>query len=61
MTLVSGVLHGLAHFARNVYENHAPYMLHNTMDRSGLAALAMLLPITIPMLVGPLKSMVSWF
>ena len=60
-TLVAGLLHGLAHFARNVYEKHAPYMLHNTMDRSGLTAFVMLVPITIPMLIGPLKSRVSCF
>lgn len=46
--------------ARNVYDGHAPYMLENTMDRSGLSALALLLPIAIPMLVTRLKSWVSF-
>ena len=58
--LAFGVLHGVAHMARNVYDGHAPYMLENTMDRSGLSALALLLPIAIPMLVTRLKSWVSF-
>eukprot|EP00904_Undaria_pinnatifida_P005538 jgi/Undpi1/2113/HiC_scaffold_12.g05499.m1 len=58
--LAFGVLHGVAHMARNVYDGHAPYMLENTMDRSGLSALALLLPIAIPMLVTRLKSWLSF-
>lgn len=58
MTLLFGLVHGLAHLAREVNEGHWNFFA-SPMGRSGFVAMLLLLPIAVPMLLGRPKKLVS--
>ncbi|CBJ27976.1 putative respiratory burst oxidase homolog [Ectocarpus siliculosus] len=59
LTLLFGVLHGLAHLAREVNEGHWNCFA-SSMGRSGFIALVLLFPIAVPMLLGRPKKLMTF-
>ncbi|CAM9160730.1 unnamed protein product [Ascophyllum nodosum] len=59
-TLLFGCVHGAAHVARTLHDGHAGSMIKLNVNRSGLVSLVLLLPIAAPMLVGFLKSRLTF-
>lgn len=59
LTVLFGLIHGLAHMARSFTEGLERKLIEKPMDRSGLVALFLLLPIAVPMMFAPLRSLVS--
>ncbi|CAM9785957.1 unnamed protein product [Scytosiphon promiscuus] len=60
LTLWLGVVHGCAHIGRVINEGAAESLGTDKMNRSGLAALLLLLPIGFPMLLGTLKKSMTF-
>lgn len=59
LTLVCGVLHGVTHIVRCLYESGEAIMYATPMYRSGLVAMLLLLPTALPMSIGFLKDKVG--
>jgi len=59
LTVLLGLIHGFAHMARTVTEGLERNLIEKPMDRSGLVALFLLLPIALPMMFASLKDSVS--
>ncbi|CAB1097719.1 unnamed protein product [Ectocarpus sp. CCAP 1310/34] len=59
LTLLFGVLHGLAHLAREVNEGNWNFFA-SPMGRSGFVALVLLFPIAVPMLLGRPKKLMTF-
>lgn len=59
LTVLFGLIHGFAHMARLFTEGHERKLIEKPMDRSGLVALFLLLPIALPMMFASLRSSVS--
>ena len=55
---ICSVVHGAAHVASVSYQGSLEPLQDNVMHRSGIAALVLLLPTALPMMVGFLKKKV---
>lgn len=59
LTLICSVVHSLCHIARAAYEQDPAWLLKDTLNRSGMAALLLVLLVGLPMTVGVLKAKVG--
>lgn len=61
LTVLFGLIHGFAHMARTIDQNLERHFIEKPMDRSGLVALFLLIPIALPMMFASLKKLVRCF
>eukprot|EP00903_Cladosiphon_okamuranus_P021567 g19829.t1 len=60
LALICSVVHGGCHIARSAYESDPDWVVRNTMNRSGVAALLLLIVASVPMSVGFAKAKVKY-
>ena len=58
LALICSVVHSACHIARAALKSDPSWLLRNTMNRSGMAALLLVLVATLPMSVGFVKEKV---
>lgn len=59
LALICSVVHGGCHIARSAYESDLGWVVRDTMNRSGLVSLLLLLVASAPMSVGFVKAKVG--
>ncbi|CAN0426842.1 unnamed protein product [Pylaiella littoralis] len=60
LTLLFGLIHGLAHVARAISEGHPNVLFDDPMFRSGLVAASLMLLIVLPMMLACLKKLMTF-